>query len=162
MKKQSGPFKLKYKKSAFPFMENFHVRKHGKLKIERKKSTRDVIYDIKNPIETEREKTKIKKTVTSDLDKILKSSGNGAKRGKIGPPPSPKQPEKLPEFTKKPFDSGISIYGDKKVKPKKFSDKLKSFSDKVSKISDKTSKGGGFKDSPFNPYRRKGFRRFFK
>ena len=25
MKKQSGPFKLKYKKSAFPFMENFPV-----------------------------------------------------------------------------------------------------------------------------------------
>jgi len=154
MKKQSGPFKLKYKKSAFPFMENFHVRKHGKLKIERKKSTRDEIYDIKNPIETEREKTEIKKTVTNDLDKILKSSGNGTKRGKISAPP-PKKPVNI---------DAVKAVGDaiKKVKPKKFSDKLKSFSDKVSKISDKTSKGGGFKDSPFNPYRRKGFRRFFK
>ena len=153
MKKQSGPFKLKYKKSAFPFMENFHVKKHGKLKIERKKSTKDEIYDIKNPIETEPEKNKIKKTVTSDLDKILKSSGNGTKRGKISPPP------------KKPVNiDAVKAIGDaaKKVKPKKFSDKLKGFSDKVSKISDKASKGGGFKDSPFNPYRRKGLRRFFK
>ena len=48
MKKQSGPFKLKYKKSAFPFMENFHVKKHGKLKIVRGKSTKDEIDEILN------------------------------------------------------------------------------------------------------------------
>ena len=149
MKKQSGPFKLKYKKSAFPFMENFHVKKHGKLKIVRGKSTKDEIDEIKNPIETE--PPKLKKTVTRNILDIPKTSGT---RGKIGPPPS-----------KKPVNvDAVKAIGDaaKKVKPKKFSDKLKGFSDKVSKISDKVSKGGGFKDSPFNPYRRKGLRRFFK
>ena len=50
MKKQSGPFKLKYKKSAFPFMENFHVKKHGKLKIVRGKSTKDEIDEKGNPV----------------------------------------------------------------------------------------------------------------
>ena len=154
MKKQSGPFKLKYKKSAFPFMENFHVKKHGKLKIERKKSAKDQIYDIKNPIETEPEKTKIKKTVTRGiLDLPKRQPGNGIKRGKISSPP-PKKPVNI---------DAVKAIGDaaKKVKPKKFSDFFKPFSDKVSKISDKASKGGGFKDSPFNPYRRKGLRRFF-
>ena len=154
MKKQSGPFKLKYKKSAFPFMENFHVKKHGKLKIVRGKSTKDEIDEIKNPIETE--PPKLKKTVTRNILDIPKTSGT---RGKIGPPPSKKPAVPV---TYLPY-SGRAI-GDaaKKVKTKKFSDKLKSFSDKVSKISDKASKGGGFKDSPFNPYRRKGFGRFFK
>ena len=112
MKKQSGPFKLKYKKSAFPFSENFHTKKHGKLKIDRSKKTDDVgvglektgmIEAVKN-IKT----TKLKKTVTRNILDTPKTSG---KRGKIGPPPSKKQPEKLPEFMKKPFDSGISIYG---------------------------------------------------
>jgi hypothetical protein len=42
MKKQSGPFKLKYKKSAFPFMENFHVKKHGKLKIVREDESKQI------------------------------------------------------------------------------------------------------------------------
>ena len=149
MKKQSGPFKLKYKKSAFPFMENFHVKKHGKLKIVRGKSTKDEIDEIKNPIETE--PPKLKKTVTRNILDIPKTSGT---RGKISSPP-PKKPVNV---------DAVKAIGDaaKKVKPKKFSDKLKSFSDKVSKISDKVSKGGGFKDSPFNPYRRKGLRRFFK
>ena len=151
MKKQSGPFKLKYKKSAFPFMENFHTKKHGKLKIVRGKSTKDEIYDIKNPIETEQEKTEIKKTVTRG---ILDPPKTGGKRGKISSPP-PKKPVNI---------DAVKAIGDaaKKVKPKKFLDKFKGFSDKVSKISDKASKGGGFKDSPFNPYRRKGLRRFFK
>ena len=156
MKKQSGPFKLKYKKSAFPFMENFHVKKHGKLKIDRSKKIDDVgsglektgmIEAVKN-IKTTKPKSQI-------LD-LPKTSGT---RGKIGPPPSKKPAVPV---TYLPY-SGRAI-GDaaKKVKTKKFSDKLKSFSDKVSKISDKVSKGGGFKDSPFNPYRRKGLRRFFK
>ena len=113
MKKQSGPFKLKYKKSAFPFMENFHVRKHGKLKIERKKSTKDQIDETK-PYDYSRNRLG---TTRQELDPP-KTSG---KRGKIGPPPSKKQPEKLPEFMKKPFDSGISIYGDKKLLNKKSS-----------------------------------------
>tara|TARA_R100000234_G_scaffold116314_1_gene93222 strand:- start:114 stop:530 length:417 start_codon:yes stop_codon:yes gene_type:complete len=118
MKKQSGPFKLKYKKSAFPFSENFHVKKHGKLKIERKKSTKDQMatraIDETKPYDYSRNRLG---TTRQELDPP-KTSG---KRGKIGPPPSKKQPEKLPEFMKKPFDSGISIYGDKKLLNKKSS-----------------------------------------
>tara|TARA_R100001224_G_scaffold105756_1_gene79722 strand:+ start:551 stop:1009 length:459 start_codon:yes stop_codon:yes gene_type:complete len=123
MKKQNGPFKLKYKKSAFPFMENFHVKKHGKLKIERKKSTKDQIDEIKNPIETEPYDYSRNRlgTTRQGLDSPKRQPGSG-KRGKIGPPPSKKQPEKLPEFMNKPgFDSGISIYGDKKFLNKKSS-----------------------------------------
>ena len=108
MKKQSGPFKLKYKKSAFPFSENFHTKKHGKLKIDRSKKIDDVgsglektgmIEAVKN-IKTTKPKSQI-------LD-LPKTSG---KRGKISSPPPKKQPVRLPEFMKKPFDSGISIYG---------------------------------------------------
>ena len=121
MKKQSGPFKLKYKKSAFPFMENFHTKKHGKFKIvkedESKKITPgEAIGKIGSGLEEtgmieavkNMTTTKPKKTVTRNILDTPKTSG---KRGKIGPPPSKKQPEKLPEFMKKPFDSGISIYG---------------------------------------------------
>ena len=78
MKKQSGPFKLKYKKSAFPFMENFHVKKHGKLKIERKKSTKDEIYDIKNPIETEQEKQW--KGLYDNLQRLYQTTASENKR----------------------------------------------------------------------------------
>ena len=108
MKKQSGPFKLKYKKSAFPFSENFHTKKHGKLKIDRSKKIDDVgsglektgmIEAVKN-IKTTKPKSQI-------LD-LPKTSG---KRGKISSPPPKKQTVRLPEFMKKPFDSGISIYG---------------------------------------------------
>ena len=108
MKKQSGPFKLKYKKSAFPFSENFHTKKHGKLKIDRSKKIDDVgsglektgmIEAVKN-IKTTKPKSQI-------LD-LPKTSG---KRGKISSPPPKKQPVRLPEFMKKTFDSGISIYG---------------------------------------------------
>ena len=118
MKKQSGPFKLKYKKSAFPFSENFHTKKHGKLKIDRSKKIDDVgsglektgmIEAVKN-IKTTKPKSQI-------LD-LPKTSG---KRGKISSPPPKKQPVRLPEFMKKPFDSGISIYGDKKLLNKKSS-----------------------------------------
>ncbi len=122
MKKQSGPFKLKYKKSAFPFSENFHTKKHGKLKIDRSKKIDDVgsgleetgmIEAVKN-IKTTKRKSQI-------LD-LPKTSGKRAQqRGKISSPPPKKQPEKLPEFMKKPFDSGISIYGDKKLLNKKSS-----------------------------------------
>jgi len=124
MKKQSGPFKLKYKKSAFPFSENFHTKKHGKFKIvkedESKKITPGgVVGKIGSGLE-ETGMIKAVKSITTTKPKsqildLPKTSGKRAQqRGKISSPPPKKQPEKLPEFMKKPFDSGISIYGNPK------------------------------------------------
>jgi hypothetical protein len=141
MKKQSGPFKLKYKKSAFPFMENFHTKKHGKFKIVKEDESKKItpggaigkigsgleetgmIKAVKN-ITT----TKPKKTVTRGKLDPPKTSGKRAQqRGKISSP-QPKKPQvddkKIFEFDptirNKP-DSGISIYGDKKLLNKKSS-----------------------------------------
>ena len=119
MKKQSGPFKLKYKKSAFPFSENFHVKKHGKLKIERKKSTKDQIDEIKNPIETE-PYDYFRKT-RQGLDSPKTSGKSAQQRGKITTPPSKKSEFIIDPTIRNKFDSGISIYGDKKLLNKKSS-----------------------------------------
>ena len=139
MKKQSGPFKLKYKKSAFPFSENFHTKKHGKLKIDRSKKIDDVgsglektgmIEAVKN-IKTTKPKSQI-------LD-LPKTSG---KRGKISSPPPKKQPVRLPEFMKKPFDSGISIFGNPKSS-RSFSSRLKE-SESKKRASRRGAAGTGF------------------
>jgi hypothetical protein len=140
MKKQSGPFKLKYKKSAFPFSENFHTKKHGKFKIVKEDESKKItpggavgkigsgleetgmIKAVKN-ITT----TKPKKTVTRGiLDPPKRQPGSGKQRGKISSPPpkKPQDPVKIFEFDptirNKP-DSRISIYGDKKLLNKKSS-----------------------------------------